>query len=69
VSDIEELFRKDPLSLTRTDVSEIVQHIRARRAQFLQGEKPPKEAKPRKKVDLDKPMSKVDKIDLSELDL
>ena len=69
MSDIEELFRRNPLELTRPDVAEIVQHIRARRAQFLQGEKAPKEAKPRKKVDLDKPLSKVDKVDLSELDL
>lgn len=37
MSDIAELFARDPLALTRTDITEIVQHFRKCRGQFNLG--------------------------------
>ena len=36
---ISELMGKDPLSLTKSDLEEIVAYYRANRAQFIQGDK------------------------------
>ena len=56
MSELSELFDKDPLSLTRTDRSKIIQKYREDRALFMRGEKKPKAAS-------------APKIDLNTLDL
>ena len=37
MSDLSELFQRDPLSLTRDDLTKIVTELRSRRAQFALG--------------------------------
>ncbi len=39
MSDIAELFSRDPLKLTKTDIGEIVAYYRERRSQFNLGDK------------------------------
>lgn len=58
MSDINELFRKDPLTLTREDLTDIVQHYRNARAQFNLGDK--KAGAPTKKVGSKKSRSVAD---------
>lgn len=48
MSDISELFSRDPLSLTRDDRSKIIAKYRDDRARYLLGAKSPKAAKPTK---------------------
>lgn len=52
MSELSELFERDPLKLTRTDISKIISKYREDRQRFLLGEKRPRaESKP--KLDLD----------------
>lgn len=60
MTDIAALFAKDPLSLTKDDLSAIIAHYRAARAQFNLGEKQAGAAKK-----LSGP--KVEKLDLKDL--
>lgn len=46
MSDIQELFARDPLKLTKTDISEIVEKYRASRHQFNLGNKMAGKTKP-----------------------
>ncbi len=51
MTDLAELFARDPLSLTKEDVSSVVTEYRARRGQFTLGAmKAGKVAKPTKKA-------------------
>lgn len=62
MSDLSELFARDPLSLTKEDRKVIIDYYRSARASFAAGIKAPKAEKPKKeKVNLD--------INLDELDL
>ena len=45
MSDIQELFARDPLKLTKDDRSKIIAYFRENRAKFLAGAKLPKEPK------------------------
>lgn len=47
MSEIAELFARDPLSLTREDITQIVEKLRAQRAQFNLGNKSAGKAKPK----------------------
>lgn len=53
-TDIAELFSRDPLTLTREDIGEMVQHYRAKRALFMapasEKRAKPARAKPAKKT-------------------
>jgi len=42
VSEISDLFAKDPLSLTREDRDKIILHLRENRARYVAGVKAPK---------------------------
>ncbi len=39
MSDIADLFQRDPLSMTKVDITEIIKYYRAASAQFALGEK------------------------------
>lgn len=52
MSELSELFERDPLSLTREDISTIIKKYREDRQRFLLGEKKPKAASS-PKIDLD----------------
>jgi hypothetical protein len=61
MNSISELMGKDPLSLTRDDLNQIVEYYRANRLQFIQGDK--RAARPAKtKVALPK-------LELKDLDI
>lgn len=45
MSDITELFARDPCGLTDDEIDEIIVHMRNHQAQFELGAKPPKAAK------------------------
>jgi hypothetical protein len=67
MSDISELFDRDPLSLSEQDIGTIITTLRSQRAAFKLGEKSAgKMAKPKAEK---KPVSKVAAIDLSSLGL
>jgi hypothetical protein len=61
MSDLSDLMAKDPLTLTKEDVSEIVAHHRKTCANYAAGLKAPKATKA--------PKASGPKIDLSSLDL
>ncbi len=67
MSDITELFNRDPLDLSKQDIQEIIKFMREQRQRFaIEGVK----AKaPAKKVDPKKPLNKVKEIDLGDLGL
>lgn len=67
MSEIAELFDRDPLHLTDQDLGKIIAHMRENRERFLL-EKKPATAKP-KAVSLKQKLNKVTEIDLSELGL
>jgi len=48
MSDLSALFDKDPLSLTREDISAIVKRMRENQAQYELGGKPEPVAKPKR---------------------
>lgn len=49
MSDISELFQRDPLSLTKDNLDDIIKHYRDARAKYLLGEGVAKPKKPEKK--------------------
>ncbi len=58
MSDLAELFARDPLTYTRDDLDGIIRHLRDKRQQFLIGDKaaarPPKDAsKPKPDINLE----------------
>jgi hypothetical protein len=64
LSDISELFARDPLSLTREDRSEIIAHFRDNRARYIAGQaqaKLPKEKAPKAPK---APLPALDDLDL-----
>lgn len=65
MSDINELFRKDPLSCTRADIQEIVRVFREKRGQFVLGNKQAGNTK--KLTAKEEAVSKA--VDISNLDL
>ena len=58
MSELSELFDRDPLKLTKTDRRAIIQKYRDDRQKFLLGQKAPRAAKPKGQV-----------IDLDSLDI
>ena len=58
MSELSELFDRDPLKLTREDRSKIISKMREDRAKFMLGQKVPREKK-----------TNPGKIDLGSLDL
>lgn len=73
MSDIAELFARDPLDLTDQDLDTIIAKLRASRAAFNAGEKSAGSMKPKatkKALDPNKPIpAKVTQISLDDLDL
>ena len=67
MSDIQELFERDPLSLNTQDIDKIISTLRTQRANFKLGEKSAGK-QPKSKTDK-KPVSKVTQIDLASLGL
>jgi len=51
MTDIAELFRRDPLDLTDDDIEKIVEHYRKARAAFNLTSKPTRKTKPKVEVD------------------
>lgn len=73
MSDIAELFSRDPLDLTDQDLDQIIAKLRASRAAFNSGEKGAgnmKKIAPKKALDPSKPIpTKVTEISLDDLGL
>lgn len=66
MSDISDLFAKDPLSLTSENIDAIIEKMRANRALFMAGQRTEKLKAPAgPKV----PKAKVTGLDLSDLDI
>lgn len=65
MSDIAELFARDPLSLTRENIDEIITYYRAARANFILGEKQAGATKKMKAAA--GPKVKMTSLDLDEL--
>ena len=63
MTDISELFARDPEQLTDQDLDEIVKHLQSLRQQFVLG------AKTAGNLNKKKPKEKVKNIDLGELGL
>ena len=66
MSDIQELFERDPLSLNTQDIDKIISTLRAQRANYKLGEKSAGNMKPKKEK---KPVTKATTIDLASLGL
>lgn len=64
MTDVAELFARDPLKLTTPDIDAIIEHMRKARAQFNLGVKAEPKAKPAKAA-----KTPLGQIDLSELGL
>lgn len=65
MSEISDLFAKDPLGLTRTDLTQIITHFRASRAAFMSsGTRTKSEtAKPKEKRD------KITALDIGDIEI
>lgn len=63
MSDIAELFQRDPLSLTREDRTKIIAHYRENREKFIAGVKAPKATTAKAKTPVQ------GKLSLDDLDL
>lgn len=66
MSDIAQLYSRDPSSLSDSDIDEIVRYIRSRRAEFGAGQK---QAGNVKKLDLNKQAKSAGKVDLDLTEL
>ncbi len=66
MTDVAELFRRDPLKLTNPDIDAIIEHMRKARAQFNLSAKSEPAAKAPKAKTAKTPLGQ---IDLSELGL
>lgn len=70
MSDLDELFQRDPLKLTDQDLDIIIAKVRSQLAQFNLDGKSQRPAKPKVKKSLDEPKAaKPSQIDLSEIGL
>lgn len=64
MSELSELFARDPLQLTKSDRAQIIAHMRANRAAFMQGQRTTSVEKASKK-----PAPPKGKLSLGDLDM
>jgi len=69
MSDLDELFDRDPLGFSKLDLEKIVTRLREYRENYMKGDKTAGKTKPSKSVSLTKKLEPVAQLNLEDLGL